>query len=500
MSFLKNTNRFVLTTIIFSFLVVVPLAAGQGTGETGQEKDQKAAAEKAAADEKAKAESDAKNLVVAGVEPYVDPDKKGEIGDPNKLGEAGMGDRISVIVRGLSLTAKHKLFDPTKLALFVDGRLFEDVYPESVGYDCVVYKLERTPKALDAWNGLLGRPELEPKKPVVVSVGYADQPPLPLAEAYGNRPNLNLIVYRQNWALVALAGLIIIFFLFWKYGRTTLLRDSRPPNPLDGKLRPYSLAKVQVAWWFFIVIGSFLLIRLITGEFTMTEQALILIGIGTGTALGASMIDSSKRTSADNELETLRPQEARLEAELDLLDQQIADTQNAIAANAAATDAEKAVLQTDRDSLAAKGIERAEKHEKLEALKQKIADAQAGLQKPVSTGFWDDLVTDVDGPSFHRFQMIVWTVILGVLFLVGVYRDLAMPEFSGTMLALMGISAGTYLGFKVPERQTKGEQPADEASVGGAAAADPDELDGHDARIEADTSDEDLPITEGGVK
>jgi hypothetical protein len=28
-----------------------------------------------------------------------------------------------------------------------------------------------------------------------------------------------------------------------------------------------------------------------------------------------------------------------------------------------------------------------------------------------------------------------------------------MPEFSTTLLALMGISSGTYLGFKIPERQ-----------------------------------------------
>jgi hypothetical protein len=27
-----------------------------------------------------------------------------------------------------------------------------------------------------------------------------------------------------------------------------------------------------------------------------------------------------------------------------------------------------------------------------------------------------------------------------------------MPEFSATMLALMGISSGTYIGFKLPMR------------------------------------------------
>jgi hypothetical protein len=29
--------------------------------------------------------------------------------------------------------------------------------------------------------------------------------------------------------------------------------------------------------------------------------------------------------------------------------------------------------------------------------------------------------------------------------------DLAMPEFSATLLGLMGLSAGTYVGLKIPE-------------------------------------------------
>jgi hypothetical protein len=42
---------------------------------------------------------------------------------------------------------------------------------------------------------------------------------------------------------------------------------------------------------------------------------------------------------------------------------------------------------------------------------------------------------------------------LGVVFIVGVYRDLAMPpDFSGTLLALMGISSAGYVGFKYQEK------------------------------------------------
>jgi hypothetical protein len=30
---------------------------------------------------------------------------------------------------------------------------------------------------------------------------------------------------------------------------------------------------------------------------------------------------------------------------------------------------------------------------------------------------------------------------------------LSMPEFSATLLALQGLTAGTFLGFKIPEKQ-----------------------------------------------
>ena len=51
--------------------------------------------------------------------------------------------------------------------------------------------------------------------------------------------------------------------------------------------------------------------------------------------------------------------------------------------------------------------------------------------------------------AFHRFQIVVWTLILGVIFVSEVPTKLTMPSFDSTLLALMGISSGTYLGFKV---------------------------------------------------
>jgi hypothetical protein len=93
------------------------------------------------------------------------------------------------------------------------------------------------------------------------------------------------------------------------------------------------------------------------------------------------------------------------------------------------------------------------------ALGAALIDAPPGAGQPApppspSKGFLHDMLTDDNGGvSFHRFQMFAWTVILGIIFITSVYKQLAMPQFSATLLGLMGISSGTYLGFKFPEKR-----------------------------------------------
>ena len=79
-------------------------------------------------------------------------------------------------------------------------------------------------------------------------------------------------------------------------------------------------------------------------------------------------------------------------------------------------------------------------------------DKQPAAADYPSRGFIKDVLSDADDISLHRFQMFVWTLVLGVIFVASVYKNLSMPEFSTTLLGLMGISSGTYLGFKVPEK------------------------------------------------
>jgi hypothetical protein len=86
----------------------------------------------------------------------------------------------------------------------------------------------------------------------------------------------------------------------------------------------------------------------------------------------------------------------------------------------------------------------------LDQARQRITVLTNSLQRNSKT-FIQDIVSDEYGVSLHRFQVVVWTITLGFVFFIGVWNDKMMPDFSPTLLALMGISGGTYLAFKIPE-------------------------------------------------
>jgi hypothetical protein len=65
--------------------------------------------------------------------------------------------------------------------------------------------------------------------------------------------------------------------------------------------------------------------------------------------------------------------------------------------------------------------------------------------------WFTDIISDGKGVCFQRLQVVIWTLILGFVFAWTVANTCSMPEFENTLLVLMGISNGLYLGFKIPE-------------------------------------------------
>jgi hypothetical protein len=68
-----------------------------------------------------------------------------------------------------------------------------------------------------------------------------------------------------------------------------------------------------------------------------------------------------------------------------------------------------------------------------------------------SKGILTDIMSDEKGISVHRFQLVLFTVGLGIYFIWHVIYYLQMPDYSTTLLLLIGVSNTTYAGLKINE-------------------------------------------------
>jgi hypothetical protein len=270
----------------------------------------------------------------------------------------------------------------------------------------------------------------------------------------------------------ALYLLLVIAFCILS-AKSDLLRSGPPPN--DGGRRPFSLARCQAAWWLFIVLGSYLLIGVMGGGYlkTINATALVLMGISAGVTVAAATVDSAQQAAAGQ----VRRQTAIAAADNDVqVVQNLVQAYRVTAATAKA-DADAAVQARDTAWMALQQPPPgalAQLQTAYQAAVSQVATTAKAADAAIASGtaaearladkvsrlkaarnetetFWVDILSDADGVTVHRFQNVVWTVVLGFVFVIQACTDLVMPVFDSTLLALMGISAGTYVGMKIPE-------------------------------------------------
>jgi hypothetical protein len=232
---------------------------------------------------------------------------------------------------------------------------------------------------------------------------------------------------RRAGGLVSILVLTLAVLALCRW--TEVLRGSLPttfepeqivPADTNYKVRGaykrfYSLAQSQMTWWFWIVGSSFIYIAWMTPDFYncgykggLTSQALILLGIGVATGIGSAIIDQQKQD-----------QNAALK--------DLADAAKALRDPATLATGQPALLKT----------------------------LNAAAKELSSQNFLADVLSDANGISLHRFQSFAWTLILGLMFIYYVARkEVAMPELTTLELSLLGISATTFLGLKIPEKDT----------------------------------------------
>lgn len=356
------------------------------------------------------------------------------------LGHLELDEVVELHVENLEKWAESH--DVNKLVPYINGRAIKGNYPEEIHLERgrVLFHLEITPASKDAWIDLLGEPTAT-KRPVTLSTGLETGSAFDSVHAKDNPVPLTVI--SPLYGIVSiLVILITLFLLLWLARNTNIIREPGPPAA-SGKRRPYNLGRAQMAFWFFLVYASYVTIWLITDALdTITASLLALMGISAGTALGEALIDNGKDTAKTNQVQDLTAEKQAIEQTITQLQSQV-DSINALSAPTV-TD------QANRDAINRQLIDG---RTRIGQIDQQLHTLTAEKAPTVSSGFLRDILSDSSGYSFHRFQIFAWTIVLGIIFVSSVYNGLTMPEFSPTLLGLMGLSAGTYIGFKFPEQK-----------------------------------------------
>ena len=232
--------------------------------------------------------------------------------------------------------------DATKLVPFLNGRAVRGNYPEEIHPDRnrLHFHLEIKPQNKELWTDLLGAPH-GLRHPVTFTIGLESESPFD--SVYDQSNPLPLTVISPVYGVVGLLLVLFTLVLFTWLARTTnLIRE--PGEAVPGKLRPYNLGRTQMAFWFFLVYVSYVVIWLITDSLdTITPSLLGLMGISAGTALGEALIDSGKDKASAGQLQDLTSEKQSLETGIPELQSQI----NALNAKATLTPDDTA----NRDSL-----------------------------------------------------------------------------------------------------------------------------------------------------
>jgi hypothetical protein len=392
-------------------------------------------------------------------------------------GAAGAPQSSNLASGGSTQEASAAQVNPTQYVLLLNGHELHGIEPPV--YDssrhALGFRLTRVAANREVWTRLLGSPTSLSRQ-VDVSlrrIGAGEGVAPPIAGVAGSGTLRLRIMSGLQLAIAAMVAVCVILLVLGHARSGATLRDGLLPQ-LEAKRQTYSLGRCQMAFWFVLVFVSFVFLYIALWDYnTVSGQALWLMGISSATALCSIEVDVLKDSPADAVNRALQALGLNTYDDVKRLDEDIAarvadraELEDALRGKRReAQDAENnARAAPDDEDLAAKALALAKAVADMErsmaAYRLEIQDRQNVKQtfeqkiKPfVTQGWFQDLTTDINGPTLHRLQSLFWTLAIGVVFVIAVYRDLSMPpDLSPTLLALMGISGAGYVGFKYPER------------------------------------------------
>jgi hypothetical protein len=185
------------------------------------------------------------------------------------------------------------------LVLFIDGRpapiTFEGEIQDVDGW-AWQGRLLRAPEDANsddgkAWRALLSSGGGRGLRNVQVALGDKDAKfPRKGTEVNG----LKLRILEPFWVIAGAAAFLAmtVGLVMWGWN-TGMLRD-RSPASADAK-PPFSLGRVQMAWWFMLSLAGFLFIWLLTGQWmsVFTMSVVGLVGISGASGAAAMAIDTT---------------------------------------------------------------------------------------------------------------------------------------------------------------------------------------------------------------
>lgn len=364
----------------------------------------------------------------------------------------------------LNITPDNADYSPIKEAIRPFGDPAEDTY-HWLSFSMVPKpsKGKRDTEKLgeDPWKRLLEDPSFTMPSKVTLTLNSGSEtlilPTAVTKEAKDERCRFNLvgIVWWIFWPTAAVVVLILLSLAIFA-GTTNILRDSSQRRP-DG-LEPVSLAKTQMAFWFTLIALAFAFLWVTTGTIdSINGTCLTLLGIGTTTALSAAAIDKTRHDNRKDLSDVLhKTSDEMLKTDPEKL-------RDAIQAKKAELDNLPEGTMTPQEMADARNLLEREEAKIANFLQDKPKWLSSG--RPFAFGYrlWlvlTDLLCEDPGCAsydFHRFQILAWTLVLGVVFIVKVFADRAMPQFDSNLLLLMGISSGAFIGFKLATPRPKQE-------------------------------------------
>jgi hypothetical protein len=175
-----------------------------------------------------------------------------------------LGSQVTICIKGLHQWIKEGN-DPNSLRLFLGGHMLSSTEPAALSpasqeYVNFVLEFDSTDKHDRAtWAEIFDAVRNSEEGRISVTVGDSKN-----RQAFESDIYATFVLYPWFTRLALLLVIVLLVILVMLATNTDLLRDTSAGHPEPPDKTPLSLGRVQMAWWFYLVIAAYVYIWLVT--------------------------------------------------------------------------------------------------------------------------------------------------------------------------------------------------------------------------------------------